>query len=150
MMHFHCIKASQIAILHAGLFTCQSCTMISFQSFRCHLHKMKQNPSGAEATNRVNSVHTGRRKPQPSKNPTKLSCYQNDKKYSFSKMIWPYCLQSCIRLEIAILCSSKTMAWTRRHSLHHTNHNRCRDISIYCHIASNSTLGIREILSLIQ
>lgn len=78
-MHFHCIRASQIAILHGGLFTCQSCTTISFQCFRCHLHKMKQNPSGAEATNRVNSVHTERKNLSQTKSSPNSLPNQNDK-----------------------------------------------------------------------
>lgn len=78
-MLFHCIRASQIAILHGGLFTCQSCTMISFQSFRCHLHKMEQNPSGAEATNRVSSVHSDRKNLNQTKNPPNLLPNQKDK-----------------------------------------------------------------------
>jgi len=60
MMQLHCTRTSQIAILHGGLFTNQSCTMIFFQSFRYHLHNMKQNPSGTEATNRINSVQIGK------------------------------------------------------------------------------------------
>jgi len=79
MMHFHCIRASQTAILHGGLFTCQSCTMLSFQSFRCHLHKMKQNPSGAQATNRVNSVHADRKNLTQTKTPPNSLPNQKDK-----------------------------------------------------------------------
>lgn len=130
-MHFHCIKASQIAILHAGLFTCQSCTMISFQSFRCHLHKMKQNPSGAEAINRVNSVHTELNQTlNQTKTPPNFLAIRMIK-IQFQQTDLILVPQPGITLEIAILCSSKTTPRTRSHSLHHMNHNRFRDISIY-------------------